>query len=142
MCLCHIAKHACTSILSSPLGPVQGFARRPRITHLNSRLVSIPTSAISSSEPPCPALGNFFLSSCPGKKGVAPSDCCIVRGFTNNLITTKVRLTGPVRGRGAICRDLKQDLRRIKALGVGCIVWYDNIDILPVILWLIAIQLS
>jgi len=27
-----------------------------------------------------------------------------------------------VRGRGAICRDVRQDLRRIKALGVGCVV--------------------
>jgi hypothetical protein len=35
-----------------------------------------------------------------------------------------------VRGRGAICRDLSQDLRRIKALGVGCIIWYA-IDLLP-----------
>jgi protein-tyrosine phosphatase len=35
-----------------------------------------------------------------------------------------VRLNGPVRGRGAICRDLAQDLMRIKDLGVGCIVWY------------------
>ncbi|KAF8504125.1 hypothetical protein JB92DRAFT_2969022 [Gautieria morchelliformis] len=48
-----------------------------------------------------PALGNMLLSSCPGKK---------------------VRLTGPVKGRGAICRDLGHDLRRVKALGVGCII--------------------
>jgi hypothetical protein len=47
-------------------------------------------------------------------------------GFTDNL-TMKVRLTGPVRGRGAIYRDLKQDLRRIKALGIGCIVWCAKI---------------
>ncbi|THH08152.1 hypothetical protein EW145_g2895 [Phellinidium pouzarii] len=46
-------------------------------------------------------LGNLFLSSCPGKK---------------------VRLTGPVKGRGAICRDLRTDLIRVKNLGVGCIV--------------------
>lgn len=35
-----------------------------------------------------------------------------------------VRLHGPVRGRGAICRDLRVDLSRVKELGVGCIVWY------------------
>lgn len=46
-------------------------------------------------------------------------------------ITAKVRLGGPVRGRGAVCRDLEQDLRRIKALGVGCIVWYFSLSYLP-----------
>lgn len=46
-------------------------------------------------------MGNLLLSSCPGKK---------------------VRLTGPVRGRGAICRDLGVDLMRIRQLGVGAIV--------------------
>ncbi|PWN35455.1 uncharacterized protein FA14DRAFT_160595 [Meira miltonrushii] len=46
-------------------------------------------------------MGNLLLSSCPGKK---------------------VRLTGPVRGRGAICRDLGLDLMRIRQLGVGAIV--------------------
>ncbi|CDZ98297.1 Protein-tyrosine/Dual specificity phosphatase [Phaffia rhodozyma] len=46
-------------------------------------------------------VGNFLLSSCPGKK---------------------VRLQGPVKGRGAICRDLRVDLERIKGLGVGCII--------------------
>lgn len=47
-------------------------------------------------------LGNFFLTSCPGKK---------------------VRLQGPVRGRGTICRDIRADLARVKELGVKCIVW-------------------
>lgn len=51
--------------------------------------------------PQPPGLGNLFLSSCPGKK---------------------VRLDGPVRGRGAICRDLSADLSRIRGLGVECIV--------------------
>ncbi|KIM30442.1 hypothetical protein M408DRAFT_7537 [Serendipita vermifera MAFF 305830] len=46
-------------------------------------------------------LGNLLLSSCPGKK---------------------VRLQGPVKGRGTICRDLGRDLQRIKDSGVGCIV--------------------
>ncbi|UZJ54299.1 hypothetical protein CBS101457_003619 [Exobasidium rhododendri] len=46
-------------------------------------------------------IGNLLLSSCPGKK---------------------VRLTGPVRGRGAICRNLGIDLRRIRELGVGALI--------------------
>ncbi|KAH7888379.1 phosphatases II [Phlebopus sp. FC_14] len=46
-------------------------------------------------------LGNLLLSSCPGKK---------------------VRLNGPVRGRSAVCRDLKLDLRRVRALGARCVV--------------------
>ncbi|CAE6511005.1 unnamed protein product [Rhizoctonia solani] len=50
-----------------------------------------------------PVLGNLYLSSCPGKK---------------------VRLHGPtsIKGRGAICRDLKADLERIKQAGVFLIV--------------------
>lgn len=51
--------------------------------------------------PPTFQVGNFFLSSCPGKK---------------------VRLGGPVRGRGAVCRDLGVDLQRFKDLGVGTLV--------------------
>ncbi|KIY50173.1 phosphatases II, partial [Fistulina hepatica ATCC 64428] len=55
--------------------------------------------------PPLPAdsfvLGNLFLSSCPGKK---------------------VRLSGPVRGRNGVCRELAVDLRRMKNLGVECVV--------------------
>ena len=35
-----------------------------------------------------------------------------------------VRLSGPVNGRSGVCRDLTQDLRRIRELGVGCVVWY------------------
>ncbi|KAI4526063.1 phosphatases II [Schizophyllum commune Loenen D] len=46
-------------------------------------------------------LGNLFMSSCPGKK---------------------VRLQGPVRGRSGVCRDLRTDLRRMRDLGVGCII--------------------
>lgn len=53
-------------------------------------------------EPPANfRVGNLFLSSCPGKK---------------------VRLNGPVRGRGAVCRDLGVDLQRFKELGVGTLV--------------------
>ncbi|KAG5653624.1 hypothetical protein H0H81_011850 [Sphagnurus paluster] len=46
-------------------------------------------------------IGNLFLSSCPGKK---------------------VRLQGPVKGRSGVCRDLDTDLKRMKELGVGCII--------------------
>ncbi|TRM69678.1 protein-tyrosine phosphatase-like protein [Schizophyllum amplum] len=46
-------------------------------------------------------LGNLFMSSCPGKK---------------------VRLQGPVRGRSGVCRDLQTDLRRMRDLGVGCVI--------------------
>ncbi|KAG8213781.1 hypothetical protein J3R82DRAFT_10492 [Butyriboletus roseoflavus] len=46
-------------------------------------------------------LGNLLLSSCPGKK---------------------VRLSGPVRGRSAVCRSLDVDLRRMKMLGARCVV--------------------
>ncbi|PKI84542.1 hypothetical protein MVES_001827 [Malassezia vespertilionis] len=46
-------------------------------------------------------IGNMLLSSCPGKK---------------------VRLNGPVRGRSSVCRDLKSDLQRYRALGVRAIV--------------------
>ncbi|CAE6438384.1 unnamed protein product [Rhizoctonia solani] len=50
-----------------------------------------------------PILGNLYLSSCPGKK---------------------VRLHGPtnIKGRGAICRDLKADLERIKQAGVFLVI--------------------
>lgn len=33
-----------------------------------------------------------------------------------------MRLTGPVKGRGSVCRDLRQDLSRIRDLGVKCII--------------------
>ncbi|WVR00311.1 hypothetical protein IAU59_007454 [Kwoniella sp. CBS 9459] len=46
-------------------------------------------------------LGNLLLSSCPGKR---------------------LRLDGPSRGRGPVCRDIATDLRRIKSEGVGCLV--------------------
>ncbi|PWY99275.1 hypothetical protein BCV70DRAFT_140106, partial [Testicularia cyperi] len=48
-----------------------------------------------------PLIGNLLLSSCPGKK---------------------VRLSGPVRGRGAICRDLGLDLKRIHGIGVRAVI--------------------
>ncbi|EKM54046.1 uncharacterized protein PHACADRAFT_209872 [Phanerochaete carnosa HHB-10118-sp] len=59
------------------------------------------SAAAASLDRPPRLLGNLFLSSCPGKK---------------------VRLNGPVNGRGGVYRDLRQDLKRIKELGVGCVV--------------------
>ncbi len=47
-------------------------------------------------------VGNLLLSSCPGKR---------------------LRMGGPVKGRGPVCRDLCTDLRRIKNEGVGCLIW-------------------
>ncbi|KAF8197955.1 protein-tyrosine phosphatase-like protein [Pholiota molesta] len=55
----------------------------------------------STRNPPPFTIGNLYLSSCPGKK---------------------VRLEGPVKGRSGVCRDLETDMRRMKQLGVGCIV--------------------
>lgn len=50
------------------------------------------------------SFGNLALSSCPGKK---------------------VRLTGPVRGRAAINRDLDLDFARLnRQFGITTIVWY------------------
>lgn len=46
-------------------------------------------------------LGNLFLSSCPGKK---------------------VRLEGPIRGKRAVCRNLELDFKRVRQVGVRCIV--------------------
>ena len=47
-------------------------------------------------------VGNLLLSSCPGKR---------------------LRMGGPVKGRGPVCRDLYTDLLRIKSEGVGCLIW-------------------
>ena len=67
--------------------------------------------------PPVPApapsmghaqIGNLLLSSCPGKR---------------------LRMEGPVKGRGPVCRDLETDLKRIKNEGVGCLVWYVPISL-------------
>lgn len=65
-------------------------------------------------------LGNLFLSSCPGKKGAR-----CVSAVPHAPLTSRaaVRLSGPVHGRGGVCRDLRQDLKRIKQLGAGCVVW-------------------
>lgn len=53
-------------------------------------------------EQPLHSLGNLALSSCPGKK---------------------VRLSGPVRGRAAINRDLDLDFARMRSFGITAIVW-------------------
>jgi hypothetical protein len=63
---------------------------------------TLPVGAIPQGSRTDRSLGNLLLSSCPGKK---------------------VRLDGPVRGRGAICRDLDADLERVKDMGVACIIW-------------------
>lgn len=48
-------------------------------------------------------LGNLALSSCPGKK---------------------VRLSGPVRGRASINRDLDLDFQRLRSFGITTVVWF------------------
>ncbi|ADV24136.1 hypothetical protein I305_02360 [Cryptococcus gattii E566] len=53
------------------------------------------------------ALGNLLLSSCPGKR---------------------LRMEGPSKGRGPVCRDISTDLKRIKGEGVGCLVWLPMPD--------------
>ncbi|KAJ6593710.1 protein-tyrosine phosphatase-like protein, partial [Mycena capillaripes] len=65
--------------------------------------VTVALDEKSAPPPPQPTftIGNIFLSSCPGKK---------------------VRLQGPVKGRSGVCRDLHADMRRMKDLGVGCII--------------------
>ncbi|KAJ7755692.1 protein-tyrosine phosphatase-like protein [Mycena maculata] len=77
--------------------------------HPNSSILSLSDPALDEKansipypppEPPF-TIGNIFLSSCPGKK---------------------VRLQGPVKGRSGVCRDLHADLRRVKDLGVGCLI--------------------
>ncbi|KAF8230137.1 phosphatases II [Tricholoma matsutake] len=101
--------------LDNPLS-VSEFHTKSR---LNPVLHSFPTTGTSSCDPilapsvsrhppnhvPLPpppfSVGNLFLSSCPGKK---------------------VRLQGSREGRSGVCRDLDTDLKRIKGLGVGCIV--------------------
>ncbi|KAL0956083.1 hypothetical protein HGRIS_002252 [Hohenbuehelia grisea] len=63
----------------------------------SSSRISVATSTEASPF----SVGNLLMSSCPGKK---------------------VRLNGPTKGRSAVCRDLDTDLRRIRDLGVRCIV--------------------
>jgi len=64
------------------------------------------------------ALGNLFLSSCPGKKGTVS-----LLLLDNVLIFTQVRLHQLGDGRTTVCRDLWSDMKRIKAAGIRCIMW-------------------
>ena len=57
---------------------------------------------VAADRPMAMPMGNLALSSCPGKK---------------------VRLTGPIRGRAAINRDLDLDFSRMKSLGITTLVW-------------------
>ncbi|KIJ25488.1 hypothetical protein M422DRAFT_38650, partial [Sphaerobolus stellatus SS14] len=85
-------------MLDTGMNDVGGWGQD--INTLNGVGSTVPEE-VSPPSPLFPVLGNILLSSCPGKK---------------------VRLSGPVKGRGAICRDLGHDLRRIRSLGVGCII--------------------
>ncbi|KAI0790681.1 hypothetical protein C8Q75DRAFT_760191 [Abortiporus biennis] len=75
-------------------------------THISMPLLKSPSPVKASFSGPAArsrlvSLGNLYLSSCPGKK---------------------VRLNGASNGRSAVCRDLAQDLRRVKESGIRCIV--------------------
>ncbi|KJA27765.1 hypothetical protein HYPSUDRAFT_197926 [Hypholoma sublateritium FD-334 SS-4] len=93
-------------------GMDSGANREPRVSV--SLSMSIPTLPMDPTirppnnifrpptrDPSLFTIGNLFLSSCPGKK---------------------VRLDGPVKGRSGVRRDVETDMRRMKELGVGCIV--------------------
>ncbi|WWC64387.1 uncharacterized protein I303_106997 [Kwoniella dejecticola CBS 10117] len=95
-------------IMPPPTGP---FSQTPLLLSSN---IDVPSLLLSYAPPsphsiPSPSrysndkrtVGNLLLSSCPGKR---------------------LRLDGPSRGRGPVCRDLATDLRRIKSEGVGCLV--------------------
>ncbi|EIW63131.1 phosphatases II [Trametes versicolor FP-101664 SS1] len=96
-----------TSVSSTILQQVDLAVPRPHPARLpNAALVHPPGIAIPEVPriPPigtAKLIGNLYLSSCPGKK---------------------VRLDGPVRGRGTVCRDLRSDLERIKNVGTACLV--------------------
>lgn len=62
-------------LCSSSFYPTHGIARRPKLAHLSSRLVSHPATSSDSPQRTSPALGNLYLSSCPGKKGSAFHTC-------------------------------------------------------------------
>jgi hypothetical protein len=49
-------------------------------------MVSRRVFANDSSQRPCPALGNLYLSSCPGKKGEAHVIVVYEHGFTNGVL--------------------------------------------------------
>lgn len=76
----------------------------PPSCSMRSQSQSAQTQPVSNpyQGPRVPALGNLLLSSCPGKR---------------------LRMEGPSKGRGPVCRDISTDLKRIKGEGVGCLVW-------------------
>ncbi|WFD43174.1 hypothetical protein MPSI1_001828 [Malassezia psittaci] len=99
------------SVLQEPEPHLAAQIRGEQLIRLKP---SIALDEISRSAPcgVCPAsnqpleleprkVGNMLLSSCPGKK---------------------VRLNGPERGRSSVCRDLKMDLARYRAMGVRAVV--------------------
>ncbi|WFC99084.1 hypothetical protein MYAM1_001821 [Malassezia yamatoensis] len=99
------------SVLQDPEPHLAAQIRGEQLIRLKP---SIALDEISRSAPSgvCPAtnqpldleprkIGNMLLSSCPGKK---------------------VRLNGPERGRSSVCRDLKVDLARYRAMGVRAVV--------------------
>jgi hypothetical protein len=93
-----------TPLLSHPLTDPPATLDSPCLLSLPRLAQSAPATDVfvPEHERAGRQVGNFLMSSCPGKK---------------------VRLGGPVKGRGAICRDLEADLRRIKSLGVGAMIW-------------------
>ncbi|KAI0768654.1 protein-tyrosine phosphatase-like protein [Trametes elegans] len=100
----HLKRPTIVRNSSSPAVTKSGDKHRMQLP--NMPLTQVPTIHIPEvpSLPPMGSitvLGNLYMSSCPGKK---------------------VRLEGPVRGRNTVCRDLRSDLRRIKGVGVACIV--------------------
>lgn len=76
----------------------------PPSCSMRSQSQSAQTQPVSNpyQGPRVPTLGNLLLSSCPGKR---------------------LRMEGPSKGRGPVCRDISTDLKRIKGEGVGCLVW-------------------
>ncbi|TKY88130.1 hypothetical protein EX895_002840 [Sporisorium graminicola] len=82
--------------------PSANYLSQSQLAEQASKENTLALSSVSDpGESRGPTIGNLLLSSCPGKK---------------------VRLSGPVRGRGAICRDLGLDLARIYSIGVRAVV--------------------
>ncbi|CDU22536.1 uncharacterized protein SPSC_01166 [Sporisorium scitamineum] len=82
--------------------PSANYLSQSQLAEQASKENTLTLSSVSDpSEKQGPMIGNLLLSSCPGKK---------------------VRLSGPVRGRGAICRDLGLDFARIHSIGVRAVV--------------------
>ncbi|CBQ69883.1 conserved hypothetical protein [Sporisorium reilianum SRZ2] len=82
--------------------PSANYLSQSQLAEQASKENTLALSSVSDAgEQQAPTIGNLLLSSCPGKK---------------------VRLSGPVRGRGAICRDLGLDLARIHSIGARAVV--------------------